>query len=432
MARTLSPRALAAASSGNVLEWYDFTIYGFLAPIIGAAFFPADDPVTSTLSAFAVLAVGYIARPIGSLVFGHVGDRIGRKPALIVSVIIMGACALAIAVLPDYAAIGIAAPILLILVRIIQGVAVAGEYTSSGVLVVESVPPWMRHRAGSTIAFAMMLGCMIGSGVPAGVGALLSDAEMQAWGWRIPFLLGAVVALSSLFLRLTLEETIQDDAEAEEPPLLRAFRDHWREMLSMIALMAPCAILYFIIFVYAASYLTGQMHFSAASALDISTANLLVVALLIPPIGWIADKVGARAVFLTMATLTVVAAIPLWTMMHSPSLTTVFFGQMGFGALNAAGWALSLSTLAAMVPAAVRCSGLSVGYNLGMAVFGGTTPLVATYLVARTGDDFMPAYYLIAATLISFIVIWRLPSRKQERALQASEHDVAVGADAKP
>lgn len=411
----LSNRSLAAASSGNVLEWFDFTVYGFLAPIIGKAFFPADDPVASTLSAFAALAAGYLARPLGSVIFGHVGDRIGRKTALIVSVVMMGVASLAIAVLPTYQTIGLAAPAILVLIRIIQGFAVSGEYTSSGVLVVELAPPGRQHTAGSTIAFAMMIGCMIGSGVPAGVSAVLTEAQMADWGWRIPFAFGALVALTSLVLRLGLMESLPDpDEDVKELPVITVFRDHWRAVCRILILLAPIMILYFVIFVYASSFLTAQMHDPSSTLLEFSTANLLVAALLVPPIGWIADKVGSRPVFFVGAVLMIVTAIPFWSMMQSENLDVVFWGQMGFSAINSAGWALSVSTLATMLPAAVRCSGVSVAYNTGAAVFGGCTPLILTYLFTRTGDDFLPAYYVLITAILSLVVIIGMPSRERE------------------
>ncbi|MEM8852684.1 MAG: MFS transporter [Pseudomonadota bacterium] len=409
-AHKLTPRGIFAASSGNVLEWYDFTVYGFLAPIIGRVFFPQDDVLATTLSAFAVLAVGYLARPIGSVIFGHIGDRMGRKPALLISVILMGFGSVAIGVMPTHEQIGMAAAVLLVAVRIVQGIAVAGEYTSSGILLVESAPPRRRYLAGSWIAFAMMIGCVVGAAVPAIVSSQMSEEMMTSWGWRVPFLIGGVVALTSLILRIGLNESASLE-ESDTPPVVRAVREHWREMISMIILMIPVAVLYFLVFTYASSFLTEQMHVSTATALDFSTINLVTVAVLIVPAGYLADAIGPRPVLLAAALITLVAVYPFWSMMHASDLTDVFVGQMGFAAINAAGWALSITVLCAMVPMAIRCSAVSIGYNLCMAIFGGTTPFVATYLVSRTSDDFAPVYYLVAATLLSLIVIWRLPRK---------------------
>ena len=203
----MTPRAVVAATSGNVLEWYDFTVYGFLAPIRGRLFFPSDDPVASLLSAFAVLAVGYAVRPIGSVIYGHIGDRFGRKPALLSSVIIMGVGSILIGALPTNAQIGVSASVLLVLIRIIQGISVAGEYMASGVLVVEEASENSRGFVGSWIAFAMMFGCVLGSGVPAALSTLMTDAQFHGWGWRIPFFIGGTVALFSALLRRDLDES---------------------------------------------------------------------------------------------------------------------------------------------------------------------------------------------------------------------------------
>ena len=402
---------MLAATSGNVLEWYDFIVYGFLAPIIGRLFFPSDDPVASLLSAFAVLAVGYAARPLGSVIYGHIGDRIGRKPALVSSVILMGGGSILIGALPTYAEIGVTASALLVAIRILQGISVAGEYTASGVLVVEEAEPRSRGIMGAWIAFAMMSGCVLGSGVPALIGALLTNEQMSAWGWRIPFFIGGSVAVFSAVLRFHLSESSQlrDLSERGKFPIWTALRDHWPAILQMIVLLIPTAIIYFLIFVYAASYLTDKMHFTTAQALDISTVNLFVIAVLGLAVGTLSDRFGRRAMFMLGAFATLLFAVPLWSLMHEQSLTLVFLGQLGFAAVNAIGWALSITVLCEMVPTAVRCSAVSLGYNACMALFGGTTPFIATYLVARTSDDFAPVYYAIATTLLSLIVIVRLP-----------------------
>lgn len=410
-ASKMSPRAVFAATSGNVLEWYDFTVYGFLAPTLGSIFFPSDDYFSSLLSAFAVLAVGYAARPIGSVIYGHIGDRFGRKPALLSSVIIMGVGSLAIGFLPTYAQIGVTASVLLVAIRVVQGIAVAGEYTASGVLIVEEAEERSRGFVGSWIAFAMMLGCVLGSGVPALIDSFLTDEQMTTWGWRIPFFVGSAVAVYSAILRVHLTESSAMSAFAERvgSPVIAAVKNYWPVIVQMVVLLIPTAVIYFIIFVYAASYLTEQMHFSAAQALDITTINLIVIAFLGLLAGWLSDRIGRRAMFLIGAIGTLVFAWPLWWLMHQNSLLLVFLGQLGLSAFNAIGWSLSITVLTEVAPAQLRCSSVALGYNICMAAFGGTTPIVATYLVDRTGNDFTPVYYIMAATLVSLIVIMRLP-----------------------
>lgn len=410
-AAPLSPRTILAASSGNALEFYDFTVYGFMAPIIGAAFFPSDDPTTSLLSAFVVLAAGYLSRPIGSFIFGHIGDTLGRKPSLLLSVSVMGSCSILIALLPTVEQIGVVAAVLLVALRMVQGIALAGEYTVAGVLVAEAACARNRCLNTAWIPCAMMLGCVLGSGVPAFVSDLVGQEQMATWGWRVPFFFGGIVALCSVVLRSTMPETLVAAVEPPEAsPIWLAFRDHWRQMLQMIAIMMPFGIVYFVIFTYASSYLTEQMHFSTAQALEISTVNLLLMAAFIPGVAWVADRVGYSAVLRATGLVTLVAAWPLWYLMHQPSIEAVFLGQMGLALLNAVGWGLSIVVLTDLVPAQVRCSTVAIGYNTAMAVFGGATPAVATYLVARTGDDFAPVYYIILAAGLSLLVLWRLPT----------------------
>ena len=407
----MTPRAVVAATSGNVLEWYDFTVYGFLAPTLGRIFFPSEDHVASLLSAFAVLAVGYAARPIGSVIYGYIGDRFGRKPALLSSVMLMGIGSVLIGCLPTHAEIGVAASVLLVVIRVVQGISVAGEYTASGVLIVEEAREESRGLVGSWIASAMMLGCVLGSGVPALITSVLTDSQINAWGWRIPFFIGGAVALFSAVLRLHLSEStaLGGAGERSKSPIQTAIREHWPGILRMIALLIPTAIIYFMIFVYAASYLTGRMHFSTAQALDISTINLVVIAVLGLAAGYYSDRFGRRAVLLFGAVGTLIVAWPMWLLMHQDALVLVFLGQLGFAAFNAVGWALSITVLSEMVPARVRCSAVALSYNICMAAFGGTTPIIATYLVNRTGDDYAPVYYVMAATLVSLVVIVRLP-----------------------
>ncbi len=407
----MNPRTIVAATSGNVLEWYDFTTYSFLAPILGTVFFPSDNSATSLLSAFAVLAVGYLARPLGSLVFGYIGDRYGRKPAMTISVILMGLGAFLISVLPTPDQIGVTASVLLIAIRIVQGMSVAGEYTTSGVLLIEQADPRRRGFVGGWIALAMMFGCVAGSGVPALLSTFLTDAQIQSWGWRLPFFGGSLIAVYSAVLRWNLTESDVFTAMKDQikSPVVDAFKNHWRLILRIVVLLMPTAIIYFVIFVYAASYLTEEMHFSTAQALDITTINLIVIAVLSIAIGRLSDRIGRRLVFLIGAIGTLLFAWPLWSLMHQQSIYLVFLGQLGFSVFNAIGWALSITVLVEMAPPKLRCSTVSIGYNAAMAIFGGTTPIIATYLVTRTSDDFAPVYYVMGATLLSLIVILRMP-----------------------
>lgn len=400
-----------AATSGNVLEWYDFTAYGFLAPLIASAFFPSDDPVASLLAAFGALAAGYAARPIGSVIFGNIGDRIGRKTALLISVFIMGAGTLLIGVLPTYAQIGIASPILLVALRCVQGISVAGEYASSGVLLTEQAPARRRGLMGSWIVFGMTCGCLLGSGVAALVSNLAGETAMQEWAWRIPFLLGSIIAVFSLILRWHMPESLVVDAKAraKRSPMMTAIRTQWRPMLAIVGLILPTSIGYFLIFVYAASYLTDQMHFSTSQALDISTISLVAFACVSPIAGYLSDRIGRKPVMCASLIGTLLLAWPLWTLMHQQDLTLVLIGQTLLALVNGVGWALTIPMMAELLPGKVRVSAVAGSYNICLALFGGTTPWIATYLVQRTSDDYAPVIYWMAAAAIALMVTVRLP-----------------------
>ncbi len=419
----VSPRAAAARTSqatpktvfacviGNVLEWYDFTAYGFLATIIGASFFPSGDSFASVLAAFGALAAGYGARPLGSIIGGHLGDRIGRKPTMILCMATMGVSTFAIGVLPTYEQIGVTAAILLVAIRIIQGLSVAGEYSSSSVLLVENAEARRRGFVGSWIACAMMAGCLLGSGMAALSSAVVGDDAMKEWGWRIPFLFGGVIAIIGIVIRRRLTESAAMPGEDEvlAVPIVSAFKNHWRTIVTIVGINMPISVSYFVLFVYAVSYLTDQMHFTTAQAMDINTVSLIAMTALIPFTGLAADRFGRKAVLYVSLIGTIVAGWPAWYLMHTPELGLVLVGQLLLACLSAAGWALSVPMMVELLPAKVRCTGGGLGYNICLALFGGTTPLIAAYLVERTGDDFTPIYYVMIAAAIALFFTWRMP-----------------------
>ncbi|MEM7224740.1 MAG: MFS transporter [Pseudomonadota bacterium] len=404
-------RNVVAGMAGNVLEWYDFAVYGFLAPILGKAFFPADDPVASLLAAFGVFAVGYAARPLGGALFGHIGDRFGRKTCLVLSICLMGGATASIGLLPDHAALGTTAAALLVLLRVFQGLSVGGEFTGSIVFLAEHAPPAHRGLRASWPQFGCLIGFLLGSGVGALTSTVLGEAAMAAWGWRVPFLLGAVIALCGIFFRRNLTESpaMAQATERMGAPVIVALRDYWPVILKLISLVMIAAVGFYMIFVYAASYLTGQMHLSTAKALDINTLSLLVMLAVTVPGAMLSDRFGRRPLLLFFALGTLLCAWPLWWLMHQQSFALILLGQMGFALFFGVGFAVVPATMIELLPPQVRCSGVSIGYNACIGLLGGTTPLIATYLTQRTADDFAPVYYLMAAAALNLFIIRRLP-----------------------
>ena len=404
-------RNIVAGTVGNVLEWYDFAVYGYLAPIIGALFFPAGDPMASLLAAFGVFAIGFAARPLGGLVFGHIGDKLGRKPPLLYSVFMMGGATLAIGLLPVHAQIGAVAAILLVMMRIAQGLSVGGEYTGSVILLAEHAPPERRGYYAVWPEFGCIIGFLLGSGIAALTTGVLGHERMVAWGWRIPFLLGAVIAVWGIACRRHITES-PVVTRANRPPdgsALVAVVAQWRPIVRLVCLMLMFCITFYMMFVYAASYLVDRMHVSTARALDINTVSLVIMLALIVPSAMLSDRVGRKPMLYAITIGMFVLAWPLWWLMHQATLAAILAGQAGFAVLLGLTAGVAPVAMSEMLPANVRCMAVGVGYNLTMALFGGTAPLIATYLVARTADDFMPAYYMMAVAAVSFIAVLGLP-----------------------
>ena len=402
---------MMSGAVGNVLEWYDFAVYGSMAPIIAKLFFPADDAFASLLAAFGVFAIGYAARPLGGILLGHIGDRLGRKPALIISVLMMGGGTALIGVLPTHAEIGTTAALLLILLRVLQGLSVGGEYPGSVVFLAEHAPANQRAFYASWPATASCLGTLMGTALTALVSNYLSPEAFESWGWRLPFLLGALIAVcAAIFRRHMSEPTALTAAKPlEDLPIVAAFRNHWRSILRIIALSLVNAVGFYMLWVYAISYLTDRMHVSTTDALDISTLSCMVMMPALAFSAILSDRIGRKPLLYFVAIGTILAAWPLWWLMHHQSFALILLAQCGFAVLYGAGYAALGGVMVEILPAGVRCSASAIGYNICLGLFGGTTPLVAAYLVERTSDDFAPAYYLMAAGVISLLFTFRLP-----------------------
>ncbi len=398
----------AAGSIGTMLEMYDFAVYGFLAPILGPLFFPSDDRLASLLSAFAVFAVGYLARPLGAALFGHIGDRYGRKTSMAISISLMGIATLALAVLPTHAAIGTSAAALLVLCRTLQGLSVGGEFTGSMVFLAEHAAITRRGAMTSISQASSIGGFLFGSGLCTLISWLAGEEGMSSWGWRLPFLVGAVIALVGLLIRRYVDEPALPEKRVALP-LAVVLRDHWRTLVRMICLVMMGGVGFYLLFVYAAAYFREYMHFSTARALEINTIGLFVIFVLTIPVAILSDHIGRKPVLYAVAIATIGLGLPLWHMLHSSSLAAILSAQIGFAIISAATFAVVPATIVEMMPAHIRCTGASVGYNVCLGLFGGTTPFVATYLVAKTGDAATPAYYLMALALIMLAALYRLP-----------------------
>jgi MHS family proline/betaine transporter-like MFS transporter len=394
---------------GNILEWYDFAVYGYLAPIIGELFFPAEDPTVSVIAAFGAFAAGFLARPFGSILFGHIGDKLGRRRGLILSVTLMAIPTFAIGVLPDYAAIGATASVLLVLLRILQGLSVGGEYTTSIVFLVENSPPNRRAFYASWAAWGAVAGILTGSAVGALVANLLAPDQVTSWGWRLPFLLGLVIGLAGLYLRRHNVQQDEVPVSNVKSPVVEAFRDHWRAIVKVAGINVVMATAFYTCFVYVTTWLQETAHVSSAKSLNINSLNMFLLLLFIPLAAMLADRLGRKPMLISGTIGVLLFAYPLFSLMQHDDSLNIFFGQFGFVVLMSMILGTYPATIVEMVPSRVRVSALSIGYNLCLAIFGGTTPLVAAYLIARTGDDLSPALYLMATAVVSLAVLLTIP-----------------------
>jgi MHS family proline/betaine transporter-like MFS transporter len=399
-------RTIAVGAIGNVLEWYDFAIYGYFAAAIGRAFFPSEDPVAQVLAAFGIFAVGFLMRPVGGALIGHIGDKFGRRAALTFSVAAMAIPTFLVGALPGYEVLGVAAPILLTLLRMIQGLSVGGEYTTSIVFMVERAPPGRRGIIGAMACCGAVGGILLGSASGALLAETMSAEALEAWGWRIPFLVGLLVGLAGFLLRRHVHEAPKPRVK-ERSPLLETVRDHGPLLARLAALSVFNSVGFYLMFVYIVSWLQLVDGMAPARALAINTISMLVLLPLMVATGWAADRFGRRPVLLGATALGFLGALPFFWLMHHTDPTLVLLGQLGFVAAVGTFVGTQPAVMVEAAPMAVRCTAIALGYNVTLGVVGGLSPLAATWLISRTGNDFSPAFMIMLAAAISFMAVLR-------------------------
>lgn len=392
-------RVVSAGIAGNVMEWYDFSVYGYFARTIGDLYFPTEDRNASLLAAFAVFAVGFLMRPLGAVLFGYIGDRIGRGPALLWSVVAMAVPTFIIGLLPTYAEIGIAASLLMLLCRIMQGLAVGGEYTSSAVFLAETADPNKRGAATAWAPFGAVAGILMGSAVGALVLNTMPLEEVRDWGWRVPFLLGVVVGAVGFLLRRRMP--FDQPAAKEGFPLVKALREHPVEMVQVICISLVNAVGFYLTFVYIITWIKLIADMSARTALIINSVNMTILLGVILVMARVSDRIGRRPILVGASLGLLVLSWPLMSLMQMGEVYHVFLGQLGFTLLIGSFGAVNPIAICEIFPREVRCSAVSAAYNITLGIAGGTAPAVATWLIDVTGNPSVPAIYIMASAAVS-------------------------------
>ena len=404
-----SRKAVGAAVMGNLLEWYDFAVYGYLATIVARNFFPQEDEKTALLSTFATFGVGFVVRPLGGILIGRLGDVRGRKAALMLTIFLMAFGTVLIGLIPTYASIGLWAPALLVFARLLQGFAAGGEWGGSTSFIVEWAPHGRRGLYGSFQQSSLAAGLLLGSGIAALFSTVLAPEDMESWGWRIPFLLGGILAPVGIYMRRNIDET----------PAFRKAQTQTREIRapsgpSLAGKAFGFTVLwtsaYYMMLTYMPTFTQQHVGLSRTEALWSNTLGLLVLVVVIPFAGALSDRVGRKPLLLACCLAFALLSHSMFeTMVAQGSLALVMAMQVLFAVMIAAFSGPGPAAIAEIFPTHMRSTWMSAGYSLAVAIFGGFAPFIATWLIGRTGSPLSPTWYVIGAAVVSTLVILRLP-----------------------
>ncbi|MFC9649732.1 glycine betaine/L-proline transporter ProP [Streptomyces sp. NPDC056937] len=438
-------RAVKAASLGNAMEWFDFGIYSYLAVTIGHVFFPSGNSTVELLSSFATFAVAFLVRPLGGMFFGPMGDRLGRKKVLALTMIMMAIGTFAIGLIPSFDSIGFWAPVLLIFFRLVQGFSTGGEYGGASTFIAEYAPDKRRGFFGSFLEFGTLAGYIGAAGLVTALTAALGPDSMEAWGWRVPFLIAGPLGLVGLYLRLRLDETPafqkleSDTAHASEAAdsveittkddLAKIFRQHWPTLILCIALVGAYNVTDYMLLSYMPTYLSDELGYSETHGLLILLAVMAFLMLIINQVGKLNDRFGRKPLLMAGMLGFFFLSLPAFLLIRQGAILAITAGVLMLGLSLVCLLGTMSAALPALFPTEVRYGSLSVGYNLSASLFGGTTPLVITGLIGLTGNNLMPAYYSMAAALVGVIAVACMKETAQ-RPLAGSPPSVATEAEA--
>lgn len=407
---------------GNILEWYDFSLYGYFASIISSLFFPTDNPSIALFKTFGIFAAGFLMRPIGAIIFGHFGDRYGRKQILAVSIILMSGSTFIIGILPTYSQIGMTAGVLLTICRLLQGLAVGGEFSGSIVYIIEHSSQTKRGMFGSLTMQSAFTGLFLGSIVGAIVNGLAQGSAYEDIAWRIPFLLGVLLGFIGLYLRLQMPETpgfvkLKEKGTTSKHPLLESLREHPIDIIKGTLLVFLPSMSFYLCFVYLSSYFVLYLKLSLTTSLVINSISMVIILIVIPWFGYLSDKIGRKPVLFTSAILICISSYPLFLLLGKATFASVLTAQIGFAILVALCYSAVPATLVEMFATKVRYTAMSLPFNLSNALFAGSAPLVATFIINKSGSILAPAFYLILASIVMIFTVFTIKETYNKKLL---------------
>ena len=420
-------RAVGGAAMGNAVEWFDYAIYSYLVTSIGVNFFPNADPTAQTLLTFSLIAIPFVLRPLGGIVLGPLGDKFGRRRILAFTIIMMSGATFAIGLIPSYATIGIAAPLLLLLARLVQGFSTGGEYGGAATFIAEYAPDHRRGFYGSFLEFGTLGGYVLGASLATAFQLGLSEQAMNSWGWRIPFLIAGPLGLIGFYLRSRLEDTpaftsCERSGETSSAPFKEVIHNLWPQILNLIGFVILLNVAVYTLLTYMPTYLTEVLGIAESSSLLILIGVMLGMMAVITAVGALSDRVGRKPLLLGSAIGFVLLSYPAIRLIENRDALSVAGGLIILAVLLVMMLGVIGSALPAMFPTRNRYGGFSIGYSVSTAVFGGTAPVVITALIDSTGNNTIPAFYLMGAAAIAIVPILLMP----ETAKISISHPTAI------
>jgi metabolite-proton symporter len=421
MEKKLEKKVLIASLIGSSIEWFDYFLYGTVAALVfNQMFFHSDDPAVGLMLAYASFALAFFIRPLGGVIFSHIGDKIGRKKTLVLTLSLMGGATVLMGFLPTYDNIGAAAPILLIILRLIQGIGLGGEWGGALLLAVEYAPKNRRGFFGSIPQMGVTIGMLLGT-LALSIMTLLPEEAFLSWGWRVPFILSALLVFFGLWIRKGIDETpsfkkAQEKGEIAKIPFVETMRSHWKEVLIAVGAKVVETAPFYIFGTFIVSYATTQLGFSRTVTLNAVTIATIITTILIPIMGKLSDKIGRKKLYVGGTVLMMLYAFPYFWLLHQGSAVLLVVATiLGLGIIWAPITAVLGTMFSEIFKSNVRYTGITLGYQIGAALAGGTAPLVATALLNAYDNSYVPvALYIMLAAAISLIAIASVRDRSNQ------------------